>query len=468
MPVFALVWLAACSEPPPEPPDVLLVVIDTLRADHCSTYGYARRTTPQLDALAESGVLYTDTTAPSGWTWPSHASLFTGEPPWVNGAHFSSDPAHTIDLDKNRLAVSPLRRDLPTLAERFGQAGYRTAALYQNSFLHPVLGLTRGFSRNERHGDDIVTAVSEEMARPGRLFLFVNLTAPHSPYAWTPADWNAGHRAELDPATAPEWARPYLHDGSLDLAIGQRYRGFDLFARGELPLGEAGLGLVRDLYDGEVVKADRQVNQLVRAWKAAGRSGVVVVTSDHGEYLGEHGLLEHGRTVWSQLTHVPLVVVAPGRLPAGKVVDSPVQLQDVYPTLLSLAGLDHPAWSLVDAADGHPRPGPILAEEWADLYKADVGPPYTTGWTLYREGDRALVSARDGSVRQLYDVRADPQMAHDLASGAPDEVARLAGAAATAFPESESGSASGNLPDDAKQVLIQMGYLSEDEPTAPK
>jgi arylsulfatase A-like enzyme len=150
--------LSSCRvevEDPPaasERPSVLLVVLDTVRADRVSSYGYRRPTTPQLDAVAAAGVLFEDVSAPAPWTWPSHASLFTGEPPWVHGAHLvlERDDASSI----LGMSVSPMRGDLPTLAERFGASGYRSVASVANDWLGPELGLMRGFDSVEVFGTD--------------------------------------------------------------------------------------------------------------------------------------------------------------------------------------------------------------------------------------------------------------------------------------------------------------------------
>lgn len=456
-----MLFLLACSTPEPvaEPPDVLIVVLDTLRADRTTLGGHRRFTTPQLTALAESGVRFADVTAPGSWTWPSHAALFTGEPPWSSGAHFAAKSQDAIDMGVNRLSVSPMRTDLPTLAERLGDAGWRTVALCENSFLDPVLGLTRGFGRTEVLRDGVIAAAEAELAKPGRLFLFVNLIAPHAPYRLASAPWSAAHAARLTRDGAPTWSLPYLAADAIDLTRGGGLRGWDLFARGELTIPPADMAMLLDLYDGEISRADAELRQIVKSWTGSGREGVVVVTSDHGEYFGEHGLLEHGRTVWKEVVDVPLVIAAPGRLPAGVAVTQPVQLQDVYPTVLELTGLSDPAWSLLDALAGTPRPGPIQAAEWPDVYKADVAPVYRTGWRLYRADGYSLVYAADGSRVELYADATDPRMTHDLANVHPAEAARLRAVADLAFAEAPTAAAAARLAPDSLEMLRQMGYV---------
>jgi len=127
--------------------------------------------------------------------------------------------------------------------------------------------------------------------------------------------------------------------------------------------------------------------------------------------------------------------------------------------VLELSGVADPPWSLVDALAGVPRPGPIQAAEWPDVYKADVAPVYRTGWRLYRDGGMALVYATDGSRAELYDVAQDPRMMEDIAATAPEEVARLRALADTAFPEAPPASAAGSLPPESVEMLRAMGYL---------
>ena len=156
--VAALIALAglACAEPELLPtPDVLLVVLDTVRPDRLSPYGHERATSPELAALARRGVLFEDVTAPSNWTWPTHASIFTGKPPWEHGAHFGRGDRE-VHFHWGGFA-RPMRRDLPTLAEKFAAAGYRTVFLNANPVLKSPLAdsITRGFERKRFAGKDV-------------------------------------------------------------------------------------------------------------------------------------------------------------------------------------------------------------------------------------------------------------------------------------------------------------------------
>lgn len=365
--------LAACRpEPPPPPPSILVVVLDTIGANSVSAYGNPRPLTPQFDAVADAGVLFTDVTAPSSWTWPSHAALFTGEPPWVSGAHTAAaDEGQS--LGRGWLRVTPLRTDLPTLAERLEAAGYATSAFVANQLLGEDLGITRGFGRvvvgeqDPAVREGAVRQIQSEEARPQ--LVFVNFLGAHSPYQANEASWSRPRGEELAGPDAPAWARPYIvQPPGISFFTNEpgSPSGVERYARGELVIDADGRQLLRDLYEGEVLGVDRELNQLIRAWTARYPTGVVVVTADHGELLGEHGLIGHGSLVESRLTHVPLALVAPGRTAAHTRCALPVQLQDLYATILELAGVEDPAWSLMDAIGGAARPGPVLAAEWPD------------------------------------------------------------------------------------------------------
>jgi arylsulfatase A-like enzyme len=452
-------------------PDVLLVVMDTVRADRLHTFGHTRPTSNQLDAIAQAGVRFTDVTADGTWTWPGHASLFTGEPPWVHGAHWSEDKAVAgkVNAETGYWEVSPMREDLPTLAERFAGAGYRCVSLSANSLLAPALGLTRGFERAEwlKWDGAVVEAASGAMkaSDPRPLFLTINLMAAHAPYGLVPeVPWSAGHAPALNPDTMPTWVAPYRMDrtpsalGLTERAQPGGLTGEEAYAKGELRLDETDLAMIRDLYDGELVRIDKALSQLIGDWNQSGRGqGVVLVTADHGEYLGEHGQIGHGFSVFREVTHVPLVIAAPGRLRRGQTVDTPVQLSDVFDTLLDLADLESSApKSLVAVADGAARSGPIRAAAWpmAD-WAQKVGGRFTVGHRLYREADDVLLLDTTGAAA-LFHAR-DTAMMNDRSVSEPERTARLVALAQDAFPEAQS-SGRIRVPDEALLQLKALGY----------
>ena len=272
-----------CQNPAP---DVMVVVLDTVRPDRLKTFGGSRPTSNQLDAIADAGVAFYDVTASGTWTWPSHAALFTGQPPWVSGAHWS-DNSGSIDEKTGYWNVSAMRTDLPTLAERFGAAGYRTVSLASNSLLDPSLGLTRGFERAEwlKRDESVVSAakalLTDSDSRP--LFLFVNLMVAHAPYTLAPAAWSNKHRRTLDPEKGLDRVKRYrAHRDPPALALGQRpgpkqLTGEEAFAKGSLQFQKricAHCGLVR----WRVGRLDRAMVEIVGAWNQSGR----------GRHCGRH------------------------------------------------------------------------------------------------------------------------------------------------------------------------------------
>lgn len=463
--------LLACAAPPRDAPaerrpDVLLVVLDTVRADALDAYGYGRETAPNLSRLAERGVLFEDVTTSGTWSWPSHASLFTGEPPWVHGAHFAGGGEGSTS-PTGEYRITELRPDLPTLAQRFTEAGYRTVCVGANPWLRRGLGLDRGFETLRfEHIERVVDAareVVEDREEDGRpLLLVVNLFDAHAPYVVHDV-FGLRQRPELSPAGAPAWLRPYLSADRGELAV-NLFMGSDAvpngvfaYARGLLEIPPEGLALLRDVYDGEVAEADRKLGRLLGIWRGVSEERVVAVTSDHGEFLGERQRMDHGRSVYPEVSWVPLVIAGRGRLPAGRRVDSPVQLRALYDTLLELAGLAHGADSLLPVIGGAPGPASIQAMAWADdLWPKYVGPPHHLGERLYRVGEEAVVLR--GEDRRYFRLSEDPGMERDRSASYPARAAALSEAAAGAFPE---GLRTDTLAMDPEldRPLRAMGYI---------
>jgi arylsulfatase A-like enzyme len=383
---------SACRTAPSRP-DVVLVVLDTVRRDRVQPCGYERPTTPTLVELARQGTTLCGMVTPGTWTLPVHASIFTGRLPFEHGADFAAPESGVAYM---ALKVDRMRGDLETLADRFAREGYRTALASANPALDPALGVARGFEvvRVNRAIDaaarpgivrQLLEPVTGTPDRRRPLFLVLNLSAAHSPYEGVPA--GAG------------WLEPTPTVSLYDAPGGDRRNGlFGRFVRGEMPADERErtLGWIRTAYDWGVRLADEQLGEALRLLRADGRLGdddVLVVTSDHGEMLGEEGLLDHGRTVAAANLDVFAVVKAPGFAPGGRDA-SLVQSQDLFPTLLVAAGLSAPA----------------LPDAWPLRSRQDSRKAFTFNWpdanwielTDGRAGADAIVAVQRGGRRAVF------------------------------------------------------------------
>ena len=335
-------------------PNVLVVVVDTLRADHLSTYGYERPTSPRLTQLASQGTLFDNAIAPSSWTLPVHASLLTGLYP----------DQHHVDSDGSLLGW-----DYPVLGDEFMARGYRTAAFSANTLL---FSRRRGFGRGFIHFEDDFQSFGSSFAQTfyGDLIkhLLFHLELKRDLFGRRSAQqinrhalrWiDSGHRPFFvflnymdvhDPYRPPE---PYLHRYTKLKNPGSRAsEHWDWF---EHLTPQQRQGAV-DAYDGAINYVDDHIQQLMEQLQQRGltRNTIVVITSDHGESFGEHGLMTHGNALYRELIHVPLIFWAPGRIPAGRRIDAPVSLTSLPATLLEEVG-----------ESSHPHfPEPSLARFW--------------------------------------------------------------------------------------------------------
>jgi arylsulfatase A-like enzyme len=319
--------------------------------------------------------------------------------------------------------------------------------------------------------DPAVVAAAKELLNEDHsqpLFLFINLMTAHSPFSETDAHWVREHHETLSPEGAPEWLRPYLWKGEPrgvhlpQQAEGRHTTGVLLYLLRKLDIPEDGFDLLLDLYDGEVALVDRFFGAIFEHWAEQRPESIVVVTSDHGESFGEHGLLDHRASVYSELLSVPLVIAAPGRLPPGVRIQTPVQLQDLYPTLLDLAGIDSLPGSLVPVIRGEPRQGPITAAAWPDsVWARLIGGRLRHAWNLYRVGNEALVWSTGGEL-ELYDLASDPAMTFDISGEQIDRVAALREEAAVVFEGVDAIQTEPVvLSAAAMERLRELGYLSD-------
>lgn len=313
-------------------PNVLLVSVDTLRADRLSSYGYSRPTSLKLDAWAsQKAVRFDQAVTQSPWTLPAHASMLTGMMPWRHGANWN-DPQETLP------------DEIPTMAELLGQAGYRTIAITGGGFVHPRYGFARGFESYRFWGGEnpaleledglkrALATVGDSSLRP--LFLFFHTYETHMPHQWREvAELRGFERSGLqDVAVLAEPGRPRPETGFLGA-----HRWWIRRSDGSELEGHDAAVLINRFYDSAVVLVDEALGRLLPAFSSAG-PGLVVVTSDHGESLGEGGVWSHTNLTEANL-RVPLFVAFPDGRGAGKVVDHQVEVVDILPTVAREIGV---------------------------------------------------------------------------------------------------------------------------------
>ncbi len=404
---------------------VLLVTLDTVRADHLSCYGYSKRTTPFIDSLAAEGTLFENAMCSASTTPVSHASILTGLYPPRHGVRFIHGfTDHHLDPK------------VGTVAERFRDAGYETGAFVSALPLESKrYGLDRGFDfyeesfLGEREGPAgkrgiVLTRECQRRAaetlgtfekwygdrRPRKFFAWVHLFDPHDRLVLPPEEFRERCLKEV----------PSAH-----------------------PTGRVGV------YDCEIYYVDAMLSKTVQWLRDRCRSLVVVVVSDHGEGLGDHGYQAHGDRLYAEQMHVPLVFWGDG-VKRGLRVSRTVRTVDVAPTLLGLFGLPVPRG--LDGADL------LNASTDRDCYAETLNPMIRGHGPLFaivRGNRKVIFSPRDGAA-QCYDLISDPRELLDLAPAAGDYATLLAGLQTTAV---EPGGAARELLDDAtRESLKSLGY----------
>jgi arylsulfatase len=455
-------------------PNVLLVTIDTLRADRVGCYGAERALTPHLDALAAEGVRFERAYSHAPFTAPSHASLLTS----------LLTPSHGVLAWAEELA--PHARTLP---ERFNAAGWRTAAFYNNPGLS-TSKMTRGFQSERRFfwetADTTVDAVLEwlDRERGDPFCAWVHLWDVHRPYAWR--DWSAPWLVEQigvrEPATlafgedlfgsptALEVGREEshynldAHDREREVAVGTQRRLLD----------ERDLAYIAARYDAGVLAADRGLGRLLDGLRARGlyEDTLVVVTSDHGESLREREAcyFTHDPFLYEETLRVPLVMRFPQQRYAGRTVEALARLVDVLPTLHEVAGL--PPWgseqgrSLIGRIEGRDR-GVHLLHAQTQTRNAKERDAKAQGdeWLEHR------VALSDGRHKLIHDVNLDRFAYFDLASDPEERSDRIDDPAAAAEVERllrayraldeslpRAGDTTREVGEDVLRMLSELGY----------
>ncbi len=362
------IWVGPCEVIHPvdtPPPNVLVLLIDTLRQDHMSVYGYERDTTPVLRAFAEDATLLTQLVPSSSWTRPSVASLFTSMHPNYHGAQTNRDN---------------LREGLPSLAASLGAAGYDTQGLMSNANCVPTWGFGGDFARyvyvdtymKQQWDDDTIAAdlaiASIDRLRGRPWFLYVHFMSPHKIY------------------NPPE---PFKSKFAEDLS--------------QFGMAERQRRSMINLYDGEIARSDFEFGRILDALRATGQydNTMIVVLSDHGEEFQEHGGWEHGRTLYEEVLRVPLLIKPPNA--AWSVpdrIESIVEMVDIAPTILEVAGV--------------PAPERFQGRSILPQLRGEPAEP-RTGFAALNLGWFSLRAAKTPEHKYIRDAANDTQSWFDLA-----------------------------------------------------
>ena len=451
---------AACSDEPsispaaePSRPSILLVVIDTLRADRLGCYGYGRPTSPSIDALASRGVVFDHAQSTSSWTVPSIGSMFTGHSAGRHGAgRIRGRSGQFLAHDAEKEFLQP-DETLPTLAEILRAHGYATGAIASNPWLESTPAFEKGFDdytvKTRMSPGESITRLAldwldarqgeQQGGQPGGqpVFLFVHLMTPHSPYAPGP---KARGRFSGDPS-GPYPVTPWEVWPVVD-ELTARQRAF-----------------ISDAYDEEVLSTDGAVARLISGIEERGlaEDTLVVVTSDHGEELFDRGGFDHGHSLHGEVLRIPLIVSGLDLKPRR--VSHAVSIQDLPQTLLEAAGVPEPHRSSL----GGVSLWPLLRGEapWPAR-------PLIAAGTIYGADQRSITRwpfkliVTDGAEPKLYDLASDPGEQHELS--ASHEMLRIeleAELARLGTTRAEEDVPALELDEEQREALKGLGYVAD-------
>lgn len=452
--------------------NVLLVVADTLRWDHVSTYGYSHSTTPRLDRLASEGAVYELAFAASPWTTPSHAAMFTGQYPSRNG------------VDGRNIYLNP---EASTLAGHLTRHGFQTAGFINNVYIRRQTGIGRGFQqyeefwgRNEGSSLPLLLELLRDRLRPRQdtgaqetrqsvedwlnkdwngtnpFFLFVHFMEPHAPYG-VPATF----LPQFLPAhVTPDQARQVNQDP-------------ELFICHKVSMTPKDFEILNALYDNDIRYLDDQIGKLLDSLRQRGvlDNTLVIFVSDHGEHFGDHGLMSHELSIYDSLIRVPLILRHPASIPAGTRISNVVQTVDLFPSILRFTHV--PSGSLqLQGASLLPRAmdrakQPFAFAEYNNARAVDKIQRRFPGFSnplfrmktlrAVRSADLKLIVGSDGS-RELYNMKADPGETNNLYSQSPEE-ARILEAVLNKWSASFQASRFYRQEDISKEALDELRAL---------
>src|SRR5262245_24921138 len=473
--LLMLLAVGGCSRPLPPPPDgVVFVLIDALRADRLGCYGYGDRpTSPRLDALAADGVRFAHAISSTPWTLPSMATVFTSLYPTVHGANLASPLEPWVRDHAHFKPVTALDESRTTLAEILHAQGFATAGFINGWYPGPEFGFAQGFDRYDANVHPGIRFNIEALlgwldaTQPRRFFVYLHTGEVHSPYT-PPQPYPLFSTDSPDPQAR-----------AVGLALDEertRYRqwDFDPDYHGWLDGSWESLASIRStrrptprdvehlgaIYDRGIAYTDYWIGELVEGLRQRGllERTAVIITSDHGDELWDHGGIEHCRTYFEEMMHVPLIM----RIPAaarGQVIEEQVGLLDLTPTILDLLGVTSNV--------------PFQGRSIMPLLRGGTLPERPVfGEASQIEGLRAVRTNAwkyvhpDGVPPQLYDLRVDPRERTNVCAAeaatctgfgvelAQWEQAMAAEVARRALPEAVPARVDGQT----RERLRQLGY----------
>jgi arylsulfatase len=419
--------------------NIILIILDTTRADRLGCYGYKRQTSPWLDRLANESVVYTRAIAPSSWTLPSHASLFTGKYTTSHGARY--DPNGPLNLTNaikdqsdwnKKFRARGLGKKEHMLAEILKKAGYATGAVVSSPWLKRIFGLDKGF---DYYDDDQITNFFSKRAsqvtsqalrwlkRTSRkkFFLFLNYFDPHYPY--------------MPPG---KFAHAFLPKGSLPPGIKNSPEEMNA------------------LYDAEILYMDYHIGKLLKKLKQLGLydSSWIIVTADHGELLGEHGQIGHGNSLYQGELHIPLIIKYPGTEVTPRQEDVCLQLTDILPMILKRLQIPSPP-----NIQGNVPPT-IKHPIFAEVYPLPSVSQDGTWRTIYNGNFKFLWNSKGNNL--LFNLDEDPSESINLLEQYPDRAKSMELAInefITSLPKPGPSGPPQEIDNDTKKALKSLGYV---------
>jgi arylsulfatase A-like enzyme len=417
--------LATCTPAPENPPvNVVLISIDSLRADHVSAYGYRRKTTPTLDRLARQGSLFENVVAESSWTLPTHVTMLTG----------LATSTHGVE----QFTGARLDAESQTLAEILSGEGYRTFGVFSGPYLHPAFGLSRGFERYLSADGDVVCvagdcntgadALSEDEAvKAARVAAHESVTSPLVTQRGLDFIRSVGDEpfflflhyfdVHFDYVPPEEYAAKFDPDyeGSITGKRFEANRAVHAF------MNKRDLRHILALYDGEVLFVDDYIGQVILELKRHGfeENTLVVVTSDHGDEFFEHRGKGHGLSLFDEVIKVPLIMRLPGSIPPGSRVESQVRQVDIMPTILGLIGRPE----LAKGSDGLDLAAWLTTGEEPPRQTATSRLRANGEYVSIRTNEYKLLLYRSGTTEEvtLFDLKTDPAEKNPVFRGRQDE-----------------------------------------------